>query len=178
MKIKAVIIVLSVWLLGACSSNNTSKENSKEQLIESIQQKEKTVFNDQTNTYDHAVALQLIKDYEKYIELYPKDSISPEYLFMSGKLCKSISMYGEAVRKLQALSVQYPTFKSNPSALFMSAMILESNMQDTIKAKETYELFIKRYPQHELTDDAVFLLNNLGKSDEELMEIIKAKQKK
>jgi len=37
------------------------------------------------------------------------------------------------------------------------------------KAKELYELFLEKYPEHDFADDAQFSLQYLGKSPEELM---------
>ena len=43
-------------------------------------------------------------------------------------------------------------------------------------AREVYEKFLKRYPDHQMAESARFLLKNMGKSDEEILQTIEANQ--
>lgn len=45
-------------------------------------------------------------------------------------------------------------------------------------AKSIYNEFLKKYPTHDLADDVQFLIDNLGKSDQEILEMIESKKKK
>ena len=40
-----------------------------------------------------------------------------------------------------------------------------------------YNTFLARYPDHQLRDDVQFLLDNVGKTDEEIMDMIEKNKK-
>jgi len=64
---------------------------------------------------------------------------------------------------------QYPAYERVPESLFLMGFIYENNLQNFGKAKEIYERFIQRYPDHEFADDAAISIQNLGKTPEELV---------
>jgi len=62
--------------------------------------------------------------------------------------------------------------------MFLKAFTLDSEMQQFDKAKALYEEFIAKHPQDEFADDTKFLLENLGKSDEEIIKQFEEQQAK
>jgi TolA-binding protein len=72
---------------------------------------------------------------------------------------------------------KYPNSKRAPFCLFMQGFIYENNLHSPEMAKKLYEEFMKKYPNNELAKDVKFALDNLGKSDEEIMNAIMDKQK-
>jgi TolA-binding protein len=65
---------------------------------------------------------------------------------------------------------QYPKSSYAEEALFLSAYTYENNLNELPKAKALYEQFITQYPKAELSEDAKFALENLGKSPEDLLK--------
>ncbi len=61
--------------------------------------------------------------------------------------------------------------------MFLMAFAYENYLKDTEKAKQAYEAFLKKYPENQLARDAKFSLDNLGKSPEEVMDMILKKNK-
>ena len=60
----------------------------------------------------------------------------------------------------------------------MAGFILANDLEDLDEAKSTYELYLEKYPNGQLADDARVELENLGKSPEEiLLEKIQNKNK-
>ena len=59
----------------------------------------------------------------------------------------------------------------------MQGFIYENNLHSPEMARKLYEEFMKKYPNNELAKDVKFALDNLGKSDEEIMNAIMDKQK-
>ena len=49
-------------------------------------------------------------------------------------------------------------------------ILLSSNLKDFKKAEIVYKDFMKEYPNHEFVAQAKVMLENLGKSDEELLK--------
>lgn len=169
---KIIVLTLTLGFLMSCT--NTPKDE-KTVLIDSIKKLELQCFDDNTNNYNHKVALKTLNEYQIFIENYPNDSLTPNYLYLSGQLSKSINLFGEAIRMFETLIKEHPEFNDVSKAQFLIGMIYENNIQDTLKAKAAYQEFIEKYPQDELVDDAQFLIQNLSLSDQELIEFLKSK---
>jgi len=169
---KIIVLSLAIGFFASCTNAPIDK---KEVLIDSIKNLESQCFDDKTNSYNHKFALKTLNEYQVFIETYPNDSLTPNYLYLSGQLSKSINLFGEAVRKFESLIKEYPEFEDNSKAQFLIGMIYENDLQDTLKAKAAYQEFIKQYPESELVDDAQFLIQNLSMSDQELIDFLKSK---
>ncbi|MBK8504489.1 MAG: tetratricopeptide repeat protein [Saprospiraceae bacterium] len=57
-------------------------------------------------------------------------------------------------------------------SLFLHAFMCDEDMKDHDKARELYQSFLTSYPDSDFNDDAQFLLDNLGKTDEEMLELL------
>ncbi len=172
---KTTVLILVSIIAFSCS--NTTK-SAKEKAISSITKLEQQCFNDSTNTYNNKIALKTIIEYQKFIEKYPKDSLSAKYLYMSGQLSKSINLYGESIHKFKSLIKKYPNFKKAANAKFLIAMIYENDIKDTTKAKLAYKDFINQYPQSDLVDDAKLSIKYMSLTPEELIKLFEEKNKK
>ena len=122
--------------------------------------------------YDEAVVIfEEIAEKSKDNELTSKALFETAKLYqgkviknLSGKesLLKSVEVY----KKIYEL---YPSSKEAENSLFMAGFILANELNDLDAAKETYELFLKKFPEGSLADDAKIELENLGKSPEEIL---------
>jgi outer membrane protein assembly factor BamD (BamD/ComL family) len=71
----------------------------------------------------------------------------------------------------------FPDGPKAPISLFFKAFIYENMMQNLDKARETYLLFIEKYPNDDFTKDAKLALMNLGKSPDELIRQFEEQRK-
>lgn len=165
---KLIIVIVTIGFFASCT--NTPKDE-KSQMMESIGQLEELCFNDTTNTYDHKIALKTLTQYQIFIEKYPQDTISAKYLYLGGQLCKSIKLYGEAIRNFEVLESTYPNYEKIPNAKFLIGMIYENDIKDTVKAKIAYQEFIDEYPNNELSDDAALSIKYMSLSTDDLIKI-------
>ncbi len=76
--------------------------------------------------------------------------------------------YQEALTDFKGVLEQYPESELASKAMFMVGFISANHMNDLEQAKKYYEMFIKKYPQHELVDSAKYELETLGKDIEDL----------
>ncbi len=58
---------------------------------------------------------------------------------------------------------KFPKSKHHSNALFYLGYINANHFNDTTKAKEYYNIFLKSYPKHELVESVKFELNYMGK---------------
>ncbi|NOX37122.1 MAG: tetratricopeptide repeat protein [Calditrichaeota bacterium] len=63
---------------------------------------------------------------------------------------------------------EFPNGMYTSKALFMVGFINANYLNNYDKAREYYQKFIDRYPNHELADDAKYELENMGKNIDDL----------
>jgi len=87
------------------------------------------------------------------------------------KLLKSGSnrQFKKALELYEWVYNKYPNHEKAGTALFMQAFTLDNELNQKGKAKAIYEAFVAKYPDNGFADSAKFLLENLGKSDEEII---------
>ena len=54
----------------------------------------------------------------------------------------------------------------------------DDQLKNLVEAQKYYHQFIAEFPEHNLIDDATFSLQNLGKSDEDIIREFEAMQAK
>lgn len=120
---------------------------------------------------------------EKYIDLceayalsFPEDKMSPEYLFRASEIARAINSLPKAMSLYDWLIHYYPDHDKAPSVLFLKGFILDTELGQKAEAKKAYESFMKQYPRDSLANDVKFLMDNLGKSDQEIIKSLESKK--
>lgn len=97
-----------------------------------------------------------LKDYNKAIPVY-NEIVGKYSTFLIG--VKALEQIAEIYEKNQRdffntvatlvqISEQHPTYEKSPDYLFQAASLCEKELGDNRRAKEYYELFLKKYPNH------------------------------
>jgi outer membrane assembly lipoprotein YfiO len=118
--------------------------------------------------------LSAAESYEEVVERFKTGA------YAESSLSRLAYMYNNDIKDkqkaLEAYKKFYRTFPSSsqaPTMLFLSAFIYnnEFNNEPAMldSARREYELFLEKYPEHELASSAKFELENLGKSPDELI---------
>ncbi|OGU71967.1 MAG: hypothetical protein A2V93_05860 [Ignavibacteria bacterium RBG_16_34_14] len=121
---------------------------------------------------------EAISDYNKLVDEYPESELAPEAIIKLAALyhenkVKNISRKDALIKSADlfiSISEKYPQIEKAPSSLFMAGFIYANEVLDYIKAKEIYTLFLKKYPEHELTSSAKEELDNMGLSPDEILK--------
>ena len=155
----------------SCNTSSTNKEvSSKDSLLNAISANEKELFANASSTpISNAKAQETIALYEKFASTFPKDSLAPSYLMKAADICSNTNQAAKSVELCRKIVEQYPNFKEGPTVMFMMAFVTENKLNNIPRAKELYQEFIQKYPNHPLVKDAKASIENLGLSDEELM---------
>ena len=167
-KYSLLVFSLGLIILFSCSRSNKYAEIQK---LESELYSENFVFDAEGK----AKASTLVQAYLTFTEEHPQDTAAPIYLFKAADLSMNLGDASRAINLYNKVIYAYPDFEKNPQCLFLMAFIYENYLQNYGKAKEVYELFLQKYPDHEFADDAQMSLQNLGKSPEELIREFEAK---
>ena len=76
--------------------------------------------------------------------------------------------FQKSIENFKNIVKYYPEGQRASEALFMLGYINANHTKDLKEAEKYYKLFIEKYPNDELTDDAEYELKNLGKDINDL----------
>jgi len=125
--------------------------------------------------FNKNAALKYVDACEAYALAYPDAPDAPSHLYKAAEIAKAIQTLPKLLSIYDWVIDKYPNFEKTPTMYFLKGFTLENDLKQDDAAKKVYEEFIQKYPKHELRDDIDFLLEHLGKSDEEIRKIIEAK---
>ncbi|MFZ1749954.1 MAG: hypothetical protein WAU01_07170 [Saprospiraceae bacterium] len=114
---------------------------------------------------------------ESYALAFPKDTQTPEYLFRAAEMARALRSYPKMMSLYDWIYSYFPKYEKAPLALFLKGFAMDSEFKRPAEAKLLYEKFLLNHPQDSLAKDVRFLLNNLGKSDEEILKEMQKNQK-
>ena len=180
--VKLFLAVFVSMLIVSCGNNNKPIEQKtliieppRDQYLQQIKKLEDELRN--SDTVNNITATQAIKAYLDYVLFFPNDSIAPGYLFKAGELAASTHHYTQALTYYQKVTASYPNFKYFKESLYLQGFLLDNFLNSDDKAKIIYEEIIDKYPATNYANDAKAAINNLGKTDEQLIKEFKKKNK-
>jgi TolA-binding protein len=103
------------------------------------------------------------------VAVYPEIESKPELLFKSGEVLKGLGENLKAAKSFYKVHHNFPKSKLAPLALFYQAHCFEV-LEQRLTAKNTYQEFIDRYPNHPYVAQAEGMIQLLHYSDEELIK--------
>ena len=163
------LLAISVFMIG-CSE-------SKETVLQKIQDAESNLYaKEGAFQFNDSLATITITAYEQYAESFPEDSLSPEYLFKAADLYRAKREFEPALDIYENIQTNYNDFSKVPQTIFLQGFVYDNDLKDMPKAKERYEAFLTKYPDHDLAKDVRFSLAHLGKSPEEIIKEFTKKQ--
>jgi len=164
----AVLIILA-GITVQCSQDPKSRIKDLEKKIGS----EKFTLDEK----GMQLANELVKEYISYADTHKDSPEAPDYLYSAADLSLNIGKSKEALDLYNQIIYKYPDYAKAPECLFLVGYIYENYFEQYGKAKEIYESFLKKYPNHEFADDAKISIENMGKSPEELIKSFEEKNK-
>jgi hypothetical protein len=169
--------LLAIGLISACGTKTV--EQSESDLVKTkIDSLEAILFAESEKPADHAAGMDLVKSYAKFYRITDgEDSLAVDMLFKAGEVSMGIGQGNLAVKYFKMISDDHQDFYKAPEALFLAGFCEENVNKDTADARRFYELFVNRYPDHKLAEDAKFSIQNMKLSDEELIRMFEEKLK-
>lgn len=162
--------IFLAFFLGACKSDPTAQTG----IDAEVANLEKSVAAD--DKPDPAKLEKMVNLYLKYVETYPdRRNMNVPYLMKAGEAARLLGQFNKAIAIYDKVITDYRTSERTPQAYFMKGYTYDNDLNKEDSARIVYEYFIKFYPNDQFTDDATFLLQNLGKSDEEMIEQLQEK---
>lgn len=128
------------------------------------------MYQDTTGRIDLRLANDFVTGSSFFALIAPDDPQAPEYIYRAAETARTVQAFSKALQLYDWLIDHYPAYERTPQALFLKGFTLDNDLQQLEEARAVYEDFLARYPQDDFADDAQFLLDNLGKSDEEIIQ--------
>lgn len=142
-----------------------------------IQSLGEKIFNEPDfNGLNRAACTEYIDACQAHALSYPNSASSPSYLYKAAEVAKSIKSTQKALTLYDWILDEYPNFEKAATTLFIKGFIIENELGNDVLARSVYDSFLEKYPKHELADDVEFLIENLGKTDEEIAKLIEEKR--
>jgi len=157
---KFFLILFSSLLIFNCSS-----KNDKDYFNEALQKvKEKKYF-------------EALNDFNELLKKYPESKFAPQSIYEIAKLyhAQLIPNLGKeeslkkAINYYKKIFYEYKNSPEAERALFVAGFIFANELNQLDSAKYNYELFMKNFPESELTNSVKLELENLGASPDEIL---------
>jgi len=179
MKIKhylylSILFFTMIFIFG-CGNTSTS---NKQMLLDEIAKSEKLLYGDKNAVnFDAKIAEGLTKKYNAFAKSFPQDASTPNYMFKSAEVLRSLRKFNEAAGIYKKIGEKFPNYEKAPHSLFLLGFSYENDLNNLTDAKKCYNEFLKKFPKHELADDVSFSLKNLGKSPDEIIKTFESNNK-
>lgn len=86
---------------------------------------------------------------------------SEQELFTIAEQAQSQGNPIEAIKTYRTLLNEYPGGVHRPKAFFMIGFVYSEQLNDTAKAVEAFDNFLREFPDHELANSANFMVKSL-----------------
>jgi TolA-binding protein len=130
----------------------------------------RAMYPDTTGRIDLRRANDFITGASTYALISPDGEQVPELLYKAAETARTVQAFSRAIELYDWLIEAYPAYERVPQAMFLKAFTLDNDLRRLEEARRIYEDFLATYPQDDFADDARFLLDNLGKTDEEIIQ--------
>jgi TolA-binding protein len=156
------ILSLSVILLVGCSNKKSAAE----------------LFSDGEMFLEESKIPEAVNSYETLMNEYPDDVLAPDAIARLASIYqnKQVKNVPETQSLLKSIELfrsiydKYPNSEQAPMGLFMAGFVEANELQNYEAATETYNLFLKTFPDHELATSAKEELDNMGLTPEEILK--------
>lgn len=133
------------------------------------------VFNDTTGIIDEARAKQYIAACEAFALIHKGTDKGADYLYKATETLRALRQPEKCLAIYDQLIMDYPEHRRAAQALFLKGFTYDNDLGDYENARKYYEEFLAKYPNDDFASSAQFLLENLGKSDDELLQVLQSK---
>jgi outer membrane protein assembly factor BamD (BamD/ComL family) len=183
MKTTKLILSITIFaVLVSCGTTETAEQKvevktpPREECIAKIKELEAEMFK--AKEIDNTMATTAIQAYTDFVGYFPTDTLSPDFLFKAGEIATAAKKYKQALSHYQNITTNYPYFKHVKESLYLQGFLYDNFLNDETAAKTIYQEVIAKYPNTNYAKDAEAAINNLGKTDEQLIEEFKKKNAK
>ena len=124
---------------------------------------------------DRATQLRLLRAYQDYYNAHPQDSLGRHFLFEAARVADAMNKFDKAIELLGNYHDAEPQLERKAEAAYMVAFIYDAHLHNAEKANVYYNKVIQNYPSSLWAKEADKALHLVGKSDQEILDMIRQK---
>ncbi|MFM7310722.1 MAG: tetratricopeptide repeat protein [Flavobacteriales bacterium] len=177
--------LLFAAMLAACSGSNPGHDASGDAVnqpttdaehdatlieIRDLEQKTKS-----DTAVDRATQLRLLRAYQDYYNAHPQDSLGRHFLFEAARVADAMNKFDKAIELLGNYHDAEPQLERKAEAAYMVAFIYDAHLHNAEQANLYYNKVIQNYPSTLWAKEADKALHLVGKSDQEILDMIHQK---
>ena len=129
----------------------------------------KRIFTDEKG-FNKAIGAEFITAVENFAALNPTNEKAPTFLIDAATIARNLGSGEKTLALFRTVYERFPNHPKAGDALFYEAFTYDADLKDFKKAETAYNYFMEKNPEHPFVDQAKVMLQNLGKSDEELLK--------
>lgn len=131
------------------------------------------------NELDETAARKAIVAFTEFGSYCENDTTAPIYLIKTAQVARAINNIPQAKTALDQCIAGYPNFGDKAAAIFLLAQLYDepNYLNDEHQARTLYQKIIDEYPKSPWTSSAKGAILFLGKSDKQIMDELKKKQR-
>ncbi|MFH1121373.1 MAG: hypothetical protein V1775_16260 [Bacteroidota bacterium] len=167
---RKVIRITALFVVFALFFSCTSQRDKD---IKSISRLEKELEKEAARP-DPQKLTRLLESYLAFVDKNAADTAAPDYLYKAINLCIGVNNGQQAMQLIDRTLNEFPESKYLATTVFLKGYVYENLLGDYGQATKMYSVFLKKYPTHDLADDAEAALKYMGKSPEELVREFEA----
>lgn len=144
-------------------------------LMEQIQDLENMLMQQTRDSMkiNHKVARDYVTAIQLLAAIDSDNEKAPLLLNRAAAIAKGLGNNQQAITLYNWVINDFEGTGAAKKALFYKGFTLDEEMGDYARAREAYDKFLEKYPEDELAMQVKILKEQLGKSDEEILEALK-----
>jgi tetratricopeptide (TPR) repeat protein len=140
-----------------------------------IYQLGRAMFDIGSMRLNNRVGRQYVDACEAYAIVFDGTPQAADLLHKAAETARTLNTIYKAIELYDWILTRYPDDPRSAQALFLKAFTYDSNLGDIENAGKYYKEFLDKYPDDDFAESATFLMQNLGKDDDELLDILQKK---
>ena len=169
-----ILFTASAFTLIALAFNSCADERSKQLKAIAVQKEALAQLPKDLEIpteEQRRLTTALIDQYQAFVQAFPDDTASGNFAFEAGLNLETLGKFSEAITWYDEVWKNRPEHRMAPIAYFRTGFISEKFLRDNTQARERYEGFAAKYPQHPLAENMDMQLRFLG-NDGALLDAI------
>ena len=180
MKNQLLTLSLFAFILMFSACGNKAKSQGSEQITERIADLEKKMVDTSQIENRRDIMRELAAAYQEYAIENPKADDATDRLLKAAQNYGTIGEFDKATTIFKSIIEVDSKTGNAKDAMFQMAYIYEAmakfdmtkSEEYNINAKKYYEMLITEFPNDPLATQSKMLMDNIGKSDKELLDAV------
>ncbi|GEM_PF-1059824 len=181
MRIYLILIITGSILFAACNDkeahhHSVAKEAAKKRLVTQIDSLE-AIFNAE-GMQDRFTVSKMIAAYSEFRNQYKDDERAANYFLKAGNLAKAMNDWERAANVYKNFFNDFQNHPKREEVLYLLGGIYDFWLNKKDDAKQTYEHYLKIYPDGEFVKDVQSSLEFINVPLEDRVKIFQERNKK